>query len=112
MPIWHSLPKTMAVTFANAAKLAPLGEPAFGDLVLRHTEGGVIARAAGQWIREPDGLVANLPSSVTRLEVEGTPAELASKLHVWRRPGGAAQTRSLEVVFVEPVPPSGIWRHP
>jgi uncharacterized protein (TIGR02996 family) len=112
MPIWHSLPKTMAVTFTNAAKLAPLGEPAFGDLVLRHTEGTVVARASGQWVREPDGLVANLPSSVTRLEVEGTPAELASKLHVWRRPGGAAQTRSLEVVFVEPVPPSGIWRHP
>ena len=106
LPIWHALPKSMTVTIAQAAKLHPmtLTDAPVGDLVLRHGSGSVVARATGQWLRE--GLVASLPGAVTRLEIEGPGEELVGKL--W----DSARARGIEVVFVEPPVPSGIWRHP
>jgi uncharacterized protein (TIGR02996 family) len=103
LPIWHQLPRTMTVTITNVAKLPSLVEPPFGNLVLTHAGPGVTVRASGQWVR--DGLVANLPGNVSRLEVEGVPEELAGKL--WE----AARARSIDVAYVQVPPASGIWRH-
>ncbi len=103
LPIWHTLPKTMTVTITSAAKLATMFEPPAGELVLRHAGPLVTARASGEWIR--DGLVASLPSSVGRLEIEAATEELAGTL--WDQ----AKSRALDIAFVQPPKPNGIWRH-
>ena len=102
LPIWQQLPRSMTVTITSSAKLPPLHEPPFGDLELRHGNSGVTARASGQWVR--DGLVANLPASVTRLEIVGAPEDLAGKL--WE----SARARRLDLVFAQAPASSGIWR--
>jgi uncharacterized protein (TIGR02996 family) len=104
LPIWHQLPRTLTVTITTTTKLRSLVEPHFGDLVLTHAGAGVTARVTGQWIR--DGLVAQLPMSVTRLEIEGAVTEELSGM-LW----STAKDRGIDVAFVEPAPVSGVWRH-
>jgi uncharacterized protein (TIGR02996 family) len=104
LPIWHTLPKTMTVTLGSAARLPTMFEPPPGALVLRHAGPLVTARASGEWML--DGLVAMLPASVGKLELEVATEELAG--NIWDQ----ARARALEVAFVQAPVPNGIWRHP